>query len=66
MVQVASRRGLNTPRRCPAPQIRGYPTLKVYYGGKAVDAYRGGRDFESLKAYVEVRRCWWCKTISSD
>jgi len=44
------------PPPLPAPpvQIRGYPTLKVYHGGKAVDAYRGGRDLESLKTYAQV------------
>ncbi|PRW61379.1 thioredoxin domain-containing 5 [Chlorella sorokiniana] len=38
---------------CTQAEIRGYPTLKVYHGGKAVDSYRGGRDLESLKAYVQ-------------
>ena len=28
------------PNLC-APQIRGYPTLKVYHGGAAVDTYKG-------------------------
>lgn len=37
----------------PFPQVKGYPTLKVYHKGEEVKAYRGGRDLDALKAYIE-------------
>jgi hypothetical protein len=36
-----------------AQQVKGYPTLKVYHKGEEVKAYRGGRDLDALKAYIE-------------
>ncbi|PSC74330.1 thioredoxin domain-containing 5 [Micractinium conductrix] len=38
---------------CTKAEIRGYPTLKVYHAGAEVDSYKGGRDFDSIKTYVE-------------
>lgn len=34
-------------------QVKGYPTLKVYHKGGEVKVYRGGRDLEALKTYIE-------------
>lgn len=34
-------------------QVKGYPTLKVYHKGESVKAYRGGRDLDALKTFVE-------------
>jgi len=33
-------------------EVKGYPTLKYYKNGNAID-YRGGRDLESLMKFVE-------------
>lgn len=39
---------------CESHEIRGYPTLKVFKDGDtAGEDYSGGRDFESLKNFVE-------------
>jgi thioredoxin-like negative regulator of GroEL len=37
---------------CASLEVKGYPTLKVVHKGEAVEAYRGGRDLEALKAYA--------------
>jgi len=33
--------------------VKGYPTLKVYHKGEEVKAYRGARDLDALKTYIE-------------
>ncbi|EFJ46712.1 hypothetical protein VOLCADRAFT_75277 [Volvox carteri f. nagariensis] len=38
---------------CTSAQIKGYPTLKIVHKGEEVNAYRGSRDKDSLKAFVE-------------
>lgn len=39
---------------CSTADIKGYPTLKVYHSGEAwKESYRGARDLDSLKAYVD-------------
>ena len=39
---------------CEELEVRGYPTVKFFVEGDEVGAdYKGGRDFESLKAFVE-------------
>ncbi|GFR44977.1 hypothetical protein Agub_g6287, partial [Astrephomene gubernaculifera] len=38
---------------CQSAQIKGYPTLKLVYKGEELKAYRGPRDKDSLKAFVE-------------
>ncbi|KAL4452718.1 hypothetical protein ABPG75_008380 [Micractinium tetrahymenae] len=40
---------------CTKAEIRGYPTLKVYHAGQAVDSYRGARELAALKSYVEEK-----------
>lgn len=38
----------------PHPQqVKGYPTLKVFHKGEEVKAYRGQRDLDSLKTFIE-------------
>jgi hypothetical protein len=37
---------------CGSQGVSGYPTIKYYKEGKA-KAYQGGRDFNSLKSFVE-------------
>lgn len=39
---------------CLSPQIKGYPTLKVVFQGDEVKPYRGSRDFDSLKTFIET------------
>jgi len=36
---------------CRAKGVKGYPTLKYYVNGEET-AYRGGRDFDTLKKFV--------------
>lgn len=38
---------------CTTADIKGYPTLKVFHKGEEVKAYRGARDKDSLKAFIE-------------
>lgn len=39
--------------RLCATQVKGYPTLKVYHKGGEAKVYRGGRDLEALKTFIE-------------
>lgn len=37
---------------CAGQEIKGYPTLKVVHKGEAVEAYKGARDLDALKAFA--------------
>jgi protein disulfide-isomerase-like protein len=38
---------------CKEYGVRGYPTLKYFRNGILVEDYSGGRDFDSLKSYID-------------
>ncbi|CAI5997680.1 unnamed protein product [Closterium sp. NIES-65] len=38
---------------CEEQEIRGYPTLKLFVGGKFREHYEGERDLAALKSFVE-------------
>ncbi|CAD7697114.1 unnamed protein product [Ostreobium quekettii] len=38
---------------CKAADVKGYPTLKLYYEGKIYKPYKGGRDKASLKQFLD-------------
>ena len=38
---------------CSAADIKGYPTLKVYHKGEETQSYRGARDLDALKKFIE-------------
>eukprot|EP00882_Tetradesmus_deserticola_P000622 GHRQ01000679.1.p1 GENE.GHRQ01000679.1~~GHRQ01000679.1.p1 ORF type:complete len:149 (+),score=40.89 GHRQ01000679.1:98-544(+) len=37
---------------CTTADIKGYPTLKVFYNGEEVKAYRGARELDALKDFI--------------
>ncbi|CAD7700193.1 unnamed protein product [Ostreobium quekettii] len=38
---------------CSEAEVKGYPTLKLYYEGKLYKPYKGARDKESLKKFLD-------------
>ncbi|GBF96497.1 hypothetical protein Rsub_09839 [Raphidocelis subcapitata] len=38
---------------CSDAEIKGYPTLKVMHDGEEVKAYRGARELDALKKFIE-------------
>ncbi|CAI5500825.1 unnamed protein product, partial [Closterium sp. Naga37s-1] len=38
---------------CEEQEIRGYPTLKLFVGGKFRENYEGDRELAALKSFVE-------------
>jgi len=38
---------------CNKNEVRGYPTIKYFIQGEDAQDYQGGRDFDSLKSFVE-------------
>ena len=41
---------------CGAAEIKGYPTLKVFHNGNAVETYSGARALDDLKGFVLGKR----------
>lgn len=41
---------------CQAAEIKGYPTLKVYHNGNAVETYSGARALDDLTGFVLRQR----------
>lgn len=41
------------PTHTRAAQVKGYPTLKVIHKGEEIKSYRGPRDKDSLKSFIE-------------
>ncbi len=38
---------------CNTADVKGYPTLKVFHKGESVKDYRGARELDALKAFIE-------------
>ena len=38
--------------KCDLPQVRGYPTLKLFSNGQEVEDYKGGRTRKDIVAYI--------------
>lgn len=38
---------------CTGADIKGYPTLKVFHKGEEVKAYRGARELDALKSFID-------------
>ncbi|KAI8462949.1 MAG: protein disulfide isomerase [Monoraphidium minutum] len=38
---------------CTDAEIKGYPTLKVLHNGEEVKAYRGARELDALKKFID-------------
>lgn len=41
---------------CTEAKIGGYPTLKLFYDGEEIEAYRGGRDLSALREYISSQK----------
>eukprot|EP00210_Caulerpa_lentillifera_P004532 g4324.t1 len=39
---------------CKTEEVKGYPTLKTYFSGKAHQRYQGQRDIDSLAKFVDT------------
>jgi thioredoxin-like negative regulator of GroEL len=53
---------------CSKFGVRGYPTIKYFTGNTAADGdkYEGGRDYDSLKAFVEENLGPSCSPMNKD
>lgn len=41
---------------CDKAEIKGFPTLKVYQNGKSGEMYKGARELQELKKFIEQQR----------
>jgi len=46
---------------CKQFEVKGYPTIKYFFGDTNGEDYQGGRDYDSLKSFVEEKLEVKCK-----